>query len=344
MACNGIGSKNTEISKEETKNDTIIVDTIKVDSAVNVDSINSIEDIDSTDSVDLESLLAWVPDSVVIENRQLVMLMDTLYQYVRSDAFCLNSLESNKKWMDNYRSQLCRYYDRHHSPVNKMSDYKKADSIICEADILWDKYPDNSTSGEVISKSIKNTRLEFIQYNKFSQIFEMCETREQKQMIKTEFKAWNELDGLLSTIYINFIYLDYWGATMAGPVRNTVLNKILESHILSYKKELDWFGLDDFSYEDNSVFVECAINLLLSCCNQALDEYIYEEYMEDKEYAKLAKETKARVKELPSRVNAWVDARQKWINKMHSGSWYTPARVQSTGETLVKLANIISTI
>ena len=97
LACNGIGSKNTEISKEETKNDTIIVDTIKVDSAVNVDSINSIEDIDSTDSVDLESLLAWVPDSVVIENRQLVMLMDTLYQYVRSDAFCLNSLESNKR-------------------------------------------------------------------------------------------------------------------------------------------------------------------------------------------------------------------------------------------------------
>lgn len=129
----------------------------KSDTTDDTEMGDSIIDDDNT-----ESLEFWTADTIIKINPRLVRLMDSLYQYTRHEL-PLNDVRNNRKWMQWFRDQLCNYYRETRYP-DSISDFAMADSIIAEANSLWNFDKDESTMGMIISNDIERTRLIFEQF------------------------------------------------------------------------------------------------------------------------------------------------------------------------------------
>ena len=153
--------------------------------SLNNDEIE-INDEVSIESVNHNSLLFYTNKSIVLENRELTELMDTLYQYVCSDTFISDNVDSNAKFMDSYRYQLCNYFNKKYNCDNSISNYSKADSVINEAHYLFAKYPNYSTIGMITDNQAEYSRLKFKQYNQYTKLLESCKTQNEKQILMRE--------------------------------------------------------------------------------------------------------------------------------------------------------------
>lgn len=289
-----------------------------------------------------ESLEFWTSDTILNTNYQLVQLMDTLYQFVRSDSFPSESLKREIMWMENYRLQLCSYFETKHSQCNNTSLFAKADSVISEARGLWSIDTDYSTMGMIIKNDIERTRLIFEQFNEYGRLQSICKTENQKNMLYTEFVEWVKLEQLFSMIFANCVDLHFWGGSIAGPVRTSGYISIWQSHVDLYQKEYIILASYDGGWTDTGTFLVPARELLMNCCEQALTEYYYHEE-NDKRYKSLYKETQNLIQNLPSYVDAWIKARKPWEDEM-STDFFHQTYSRSTSEVLIKMANIISSV
>lgn len=290
-----------------------------------------------------ESLKFWTTDTIVKLNPRLVHLMDTLYQYIRQEH-ALNDLNSNIKWMSNYRDKLCNYY-RETRQTDSISDCVMADSIIEEANILWNLPKDDSTMGMIVNNDIERTRLIFQHYNEFEKLNRLSETEQQRAMLRTEFAEWMKLENLFYKIFSNCVSLKYWGGSISGPIKTAGTLEILQAHINLYKKEyLILTGALD-SWKDDGTFLNPAKNLLIECCEQAYIEYVYhnDTCMNQDDFKRLRKKTKSLIKKLPKQIEEWCKARQPWEEEMCT-DWLRPEYPRHTSEVLMKLAHIISSI
>lgn len=294
---------------------------------------------ESTYTVSLESLTA---DTILKTNRKLVMLMDSLYRYVHTNSFTSSTLENNVKWMNKYRNQLCSYYSTNKLRADTISPYAKADTVIEASRRLWKLYSDESTAGMAISNDVERTRLIFQQYNEYAQLLELCETDEQKGLLKNEFRAWLDLNDLISRIYRDCVYLSYWGGSIVGPISSAGILRILESHISLYRKDRDILRNDFYSCEDNGVFLKSAKDLLINCCQLALTEYIFEDEKSE-EYKELIATVKQSISILPTAVDNWISTRELWTNKVYTDGFRGIYR-RNSSEVLIKLSNIISSV
>lgn len=305
---------------------------------------NVTDEIEMQDSLininDSESLAYWTADTIIKTNPRLVILMDILYQYTRNELH-LNDVSSNRKWMQEYRNQLCNYYKETRQSDN-ISDFAMADSIIAEANSLWNLDNDESTMGMIINNDIERTRLIFEQFNEYEKLNNICENEEQREMLLSEFTEWLNLENLFYKIFANCVDLHYWGGTISGPVRTYGSLQIWKAHIDLYKKE---YLISNYGnqWEDNGTFLRSAQSLLISCCQQALEEYYCPEVADSVRYNELYKETKTLFNELPKQIDAWCRARQVWEDEM-STDWLRPEYARHTSEVLIKLANIISSV
>ena len=292
-------------------------------------------------SSDVEGLLGfWATDTILKTNYKLVMLMDTLYRYVHTAQFSSSALEDNTEWMNKYRNQLCRYYKVNQLGTDTISNYAKADTVIEASRKLWKLDSDGSTAGLTISNGIERTRLIFQQYNEYVRLLELCETDGQKGLLKDEFKAWIDLNTLMSEIYSDCVYLRYWGGSITGPVRSAGILQILESHISMYKKDRSLLNDNFYLYKDNGVFMECAKNLLLDCCQSALKEYVYEDEKSES-YKELTTVAKQKVSTLPIVIGKWIKARESWANETNE---LEERHEKNTSEVLVRLSILISSL
>ena len=292
-------------------------------------------------SSDVEGLLGfWATDTILKTNYKLVMLMDTLYRYVHTAQFSSSVLEDNTEWMNKYRNQLCRYYKVNQLGTDTISDYAKADTVIEASRKLWKLDSDGSTAGLTISNGIERTRLIFQQYNEYVRLLELCETDGQKGLLKDEFKAWIDLNTLMSEIYSDCVYLRYWGGSITGPVRSAGILQILESHISMYQKDRSLLNDNFYLYKDNGVFMECAKNLLLDCCQSALKEYVYEDEKSES-YKELTTVAKQKVSTLPIVIGKWIKARESWANETNE---LEERHEKNTSEVLVRLSILISSL
>ena len=288
-------------------------------------------------SSDVEGLLGfWATDTILKTNYKLVMLMDTLYRYVHTAQFSSSALEDNTEWMNKYRNQLCRYYKVNQLGTDTISDYAKADTVIEASRKLWKLDSDGSTAGLTISNGIERTRLIFQQYNEYVRLLELCETDGQKGLLKDEFKAWIDLNTLMSEIYSDCVYLRYWGGSITGPVRSAGILQILESHISMYQKDRSLLN----DNKDNGVFMECAKNLLLDCCQSALKEYVYEDEKSES-YKGLTTVAKQKVSTLPIVIGKWIKAHESWANETNE---LEERHEKNTSEVLVRLSILISSL
>lgn len=306
------------------------------------DATNETEIEDSLiNNVNSESLEFWTADTIIKINPRLVRLMDTLYQYTRNELH-QNDVSNNRKWMQEYRNQLCNYY-RETRQSDNISDFAMADSIISEANNLWSHDNDESTLGMNISNDAELARLIFQHFNEYEKLNSICKSEEQREILLKEFTDWLRLESLFCKIFANCVNLHYWGGTMSGPVGTSGTLDICKVHIDLYKKEYLIISNSGNEWEDNGTFLLPTKSLLISCCQQALEEYYCPEVADSIRYNEIYKETKTLFNELPKQIDAWCRARQAWEDEM-SSDWLRPEYARHTSEVLIKLAHIISSV
>lgn len=289
-----------------------------------------------------ESLEFWTADIILATNYPLVQLMDTLYQYVRSDSFPTESLESEIEWMRNYRKQLISYYDSKHKYADDISPLTKADSVISEAHSLWNIDRDYSTMGLIIYNDTERTRLIFQQFNEYERLLSICKTDIQKNLLYNELVQWVKLEQIFSHINSFCVDLYHWGGSIAGPIRTSGYISIWQSHIDLYQTEYIMLASYDGAWEDTGTFLEPARELLLSCSKQALAESYYPSETSEM-YKDMYKKTTELLEQLPQYIDSWIDARKQWEDEV-STDFMHQSYSRNTSSVLIKLANTISSL
>ena len=311
-------------------------------------------------SDDPQSLEFWTDDTIFCTNPFLVRLMDTLYQYVRSDSFPAKDIRNDIEWMNRYRGQLANYYYRTYEKsstfnqnedidmgpditVYELTEYDMADSVISEARKLWELGDDYYTMGMMIHIDTEITRLIFEQFNEFSRLYDRCDKQEQCDMLVNEFAAWFELEKLMLSIYTNFTNMHFYGGTITGLIISSGILDIWSAHIDLYRREYSLLYKDE-PYKDTGTLVEPARRLLLDCCTTAFSDY-ENCYMKDEyeDYQEKVNETKELLLRLPSTVDKWIDARKPWEEEMCT-DWLRPTYPRNTSEVLIKYAHLVCSV
>ena len=291
---------------------------------------------------DVESLEFWTADTILKANRELVALINPLYQYVNTDSLSSLSFENDLKWMNEYRKRLCKYYNTNKLGTDTISEYAKADTVIEASRKLWKLDSDDSTMGMNVRNGIEYTRLVFQQFNEYAQLLNICKTEQQRILLKDEITAWYELEELLSKAYTDCTYLKYWGGSCASSASSAGMLKILESHITIYRRDKSILENDFETWNNQGIYLECVKELPVNCFLIKLKESIYEEE-NGNDYAELLKTTKKDISELSSRINKWITAHQAWIKETEE---YNSEDISEKylGNILIELSYIISSI
>ena len=294
----------------------------------------------------------WYPYNIIKANYHLVLLMDSLYRYTKSD-YIENNIKKNIKWMSDYRNRLCKYYRQTYQLSDSISEFAMADSIVENAKKLW--------NFSVLNENcIDDIWLIFEQYNEYEKLFRICETEEQKEMLTKEFVEWTKLEKLFNDLYAKCEYLRYWNNT--SYIEAQILGGITDSmraHRDLYKNEYsvltdnldsdgDFYIIPGGEYGTDLISAQ---NLLISSCEKAVennycpDDHCYlgsngEGYIAS-DYLSLYDNTKLILTKLPQQIDSWCKSRQQW----GSSYWFDPKfSLFNTTEVLIKLAHNISAI
>lgn len=294
------------------------------------------------ESPDVEGLAFWTADTILRANRPLVTLMDSLYRYVYADSLYSLTFEKDLKWMNEYRNQLCRYYDKYQLGTDTLSPYAKADAVIEASRELWELDSDDSTMGMNVRNGVEYTRLIFEQFNEYAQLLDICKTENQRKLLKNEMRAWFELEELLSKAYTDCTYLKYWGGSYASSASSAGMLQIWESHISLYRKDKSILKNDFESWDAQGLYVECVKELPVNCFLIKLKESIYEEENGD-DYKEQINTTKQDISQLSSKINKWITTHQIWIKEMNEYGIEDITR-KCIGKMLVELSSAISSI
>lgn len=293
------------------------------------------------ESADVESLEFWTADTILKTNKELVALMNPLYQYVHADSLSALTFEKDLKWMNEYREKLCNYYNANQLGTDTISPYAKADAVIEVSRELWKLDSDDSTMGMNVRNGVEYTRLVFQQFNEYAQLLDICKTDKQRKLLKDEMMAWLELEDLLSKAYTDCTYLKYWGGSYASPASSAGMLQIWESHISLYRKDKGILKNDFEAWDTQGLYVECVKELPVKCFLIKLKESIYEE--EGEEYKEQLNTTKQDISQLSSKIKKWTTAHQLWIKGIDKCG-IEDISEKYVGNMLVELSSIISSI
>lgn len=293
------------------------------------------------ESADVESLEFWTTDTILKTNKELVALMNPLYQYVHADSLSALTFEKDLKWMNEYREKLCNYYNANQLGADTISPYAKADAVIEVSRELWKLDSDDSTMGMNVRNGVEYTRLVFQQFNEYAQLLDICKTDKQRKLLKDEMMAWFELEELLSKAYTDCTYLKYWGGSYASPASSAGMLQIWESHISLYRKDKGILKNDFEAWDTQGLYVECVKELPVKCFLIKLKESIYEE--DGEEYKEQLNTTKQDISQLSSKIKKWTTAHQLWIKGIDKCG-IEDISEKYVGNMLVELSSIISSI
>ena len=290
------------ISKEER-------DSLK---GINSTGMTREEYLNSLDSADLQnSLILMASDTDFSTNADLLILLDTLYQHVRKDDFP-SEIKTEEKWMSDYRSKLAAYYDSSHGK-DTLSIFIKVDSVLNEGARLLELDSDMSTMGMIVNNSVRLTLYRCREYGLLTQLVESCETNEAKELVYKEWALYELMLKKIGHIAANIATLNYWGGSLAGPLRTALYLHISQSRRDMYQTLLNIVRNEE--WDDTGVYPENAKRLLFDCCATAIkiieneaDKCDREYDSEDmrKEFDNTVKETKLVTQELRPIVDEWI--------------------------------------
>ena len=325
------------ISKEER-------DSLK---GINSTGMTREEYLNSLDSADLQnSLILLASDTDFSTNADLLILLDTLYQHVRKDDFP-SEIKTEEKWMSDYRSKLAAYYESSHGK-DTLSIFIKVDSVLNEGARLLELDSDMSTMGMIVNNSVRLTLYRCREYGLLTQLVESCETNEAKELVYKEWALYELMLKKIGHIAANISTLNYWGGSIAGPLRTSAYLHIAQSRRDMYQTLLNIVRNEE--WDDTGVYPENAEQLLFDCCATAIK--IIENESDDfdreydsgemcKEFYDTIKETKSVTQELRPIVEEWIVLLKQLDNALtHDGNSHSVERAASY--MLMKWASIVT--
>ena len=284
------------------------------------------EYINSLDSADLQnSLILMASDTAFMTNANLLFLLDTLYQHVRKDDFP-SDVKKEEKWMADYRSRLTAYYDSLYGN-DTLSIFIKADSVLNDGVRLLELDGDRSTMGMIVDNVTQLTLNRCKEYGLLSQLIKSCKTNDAKELVYKEWFLYEQMLKKIRIVAANMATLNYWGGSIAGPLRTAAYLHISRSRRDMYQTILNIVRNED--WDDTGVYPESAERLLFDCCATAIKiienesedfdrEYDSEEMC--KEFDKTIKETKSVTQELKPIVAEWIVLLDKLDEALTHGS------------------------
>lgn len=295
---------------------------------------------------DSEGLPYWTADTIKKTNPELVLLMDSLYRYVRSDNYPSIDIASKRNWMDNYRKQLVAFYDRNHLGPDTVSLLDKANFVILTADTLWALDNNESTMGMVVNDGSAFTRRQFQEFNYFEKLLSLSETPEHTKAMEEEFASWQDLQRIIEEIAFNLSSIIYHGGSIRSVINGNSSSNILNAHINLCKRDYNLMNNSPYISIDYGVVPEGGRDLLLLCVNGLIKEIKdYLNSYEPKDQESLKSDYKAlftAYKNLPGVIDNWI-AKRKEVSSFAT-DYQSREMKLNTGELLVRLSSIVSLI
>lgn len=295
---------------------------------------------------DPEGLPCWAADTIKKTNPELVLLMDTLYRYVRNENYPAKNLSEKREWMMNYRNKLGGYYGRNHLGPDTASLFDKANSVILAADSLWAIDNDYSTMGMIVNGGSEYTRREFQVFNEFEQLVSLSNSPDHIKALEEEFSAGLALQKQIEDIVVQINNIFNYDGSIIGVNNSSAYLSILNAHINLYKQDYEILTYSPYMSLKYGVIPEGGKQLLQYSVNDIIkvsDRYLKEYEGSEKEALKSYYENLVEAnKDLQKIIDRWIVARKKVIG--FATDYQSRERNLNTGELLVRLSSIISSI
>ena len=316
--------------------------------AIETSSITRDAYLQSLDSAEWQnSLITCTSDSAFKTNAELMLLLDTLYQHVREDRFP-SDVKTEEKWMSEYRTKLCSYYDSYSLGNNTISTYAKADSVLNEGVRLLELDNNWSTMEMVVYNSTLFTYDRCREYGLLTHVISCCEKEEAKELVYQEWTLYEQMLEKIGLIASNMVCLNYWGGSIRGPLGTASYLQILDSRMDMYKTILDI--IEGQGWDNSGVPLANAERFLFDCCTSTIERIVkesdefYSEY-EGKEPAdgfyETIHETQATIEELRPIIKKWIILMDKVDSELtHDSSRHSIERAASY--MLMKWASIVT--
>ena len=281
------------------------------------------------------------PDTVSAD-AELMLLLDTLYQHVKTDSFP-SKVRTEEKWMSDYHSRLSAYYDSHSLGSDTISIYAKADSVLNKGKWLLELGSQWSTTEMVVYNSTVFTFDRCREYGLLTQVINSCENERARELVYQEWSLYEQMLTKIGPIASNLVCLDYWGGSITGPLSTSIYLKILQTRIDMYQTILDIMKGD--GWDSTGVYLSNAERFFFDCCATSVKRTgeinkEYEGKNPESGYYETIEKTKVAIQELRPLVNEWISLMDKVDEELtHDGSRHSVERAASY--MLMKWASLV---
>lgn len=300
-----------------------------------------------SDEANCESLDCLVSDTVCQTNPELLQLLDSLYQHVRSDEFSKNA-RIEEQWMNSYRKHICDYYDKRNKRKETISEFEKAELVLKEGTRLIELNCDYSTMEMVVKNSIETTFARLSEYGLLTQMISKCKDNETKNLV---YKEWEQLENIrqdMIGIVDGLVQLSYWTGSGGIPIRT---ERWLDFSDMRKRMYQNLIKLEDGeTLESQDYYKDDAVQYLTNHLTEAV-KVVYSDWEADqndgsplmdkgewKEYQKVAKETEKDINTIQPKLKEWISLWSKLESKLtHKDNLNMP---QVASKMLVEWANI----
>lgn len=306
------------------------------------------EYLHSLDSAEMmNGLVFWTSDTAYSTNADLLLLLDTLYQHVRTDGFP-SEVKKEERWMSEYRSRLVAYYDAFSEENDTISQFAKADSVLNEGARLLELGSHWSTMEMVVYNSTVFTFDRFKEYSMLTRIVNSCESDEAKELVYKEWSLYEQMLKKIGIIASNMVSLNYWGGSITGPLGTASYLQISQARRDMYQTILNI--VNNEGWDPTGTDPENAERFFFDCCNTSLkrikkesDDFNkeYEGREESESFDETVKETGTAIKGLQPIVKEWIILLDKMDDELaRDGNRHAVERAASY--MLMKWASIVT--
>jgi len=286
------------------------------------------------------SLVFWTSDTAWQANAELLVLLDKLYQHVTDEVFATD-VRVEERWMSEYRTSLCSYYDAHYASTAAMDCYAKADSVLNEGVRLVELDGDWSTAGSMAKLGIESVFNASREYGILSKMLECSEDESTREMVLAEWDLYERMANLMGTVASEYISLNFWGGSIAGPLS---INTIVELGDVRRAMYADVnHVLNNEKMQGEGVYLPTARQTLIDCCTRLIaDVELFKEQEDEREcFEEVRGNAQQAIKELNALIPQWIGVWNQLDEALASdGSRHELELVAS--ELLVGWASIMS--
>jgi len=185
----------------------------------NGNRVEGTQDVDSTAQEDMFSnrLMKSTADTIMKVNPELVMLLDTLYQHFDDNRHATkHPVEEDLPWINEYRKQLCAFFNAHELGGSNISEYAKVDTVLNVAERLYGLDTDDSPAGVSTRNWICAYFDSYRECNLFAQLLSLCNSNSTKKKLYQEWALYLQMEEKIAKVCVNATELDYWGGSIIG--------------------------------------------------------------------------------------------------------------------------------